>query len=245
MIKPATHFSPEPLYAQIKGLLRERILEGKYGEHQRMPSEAELMKSFSVSRITIRQALGDLAKEGLIFTVHGKGTFVAKRKVAQDITRLEGFAEAMSERGYQTFNKVLGIRYMPADPEVASKLMVEDGTEVCEIRRLRYLNREPVSLDVTYIGREIGVKLEKADLTTRDVFAIFENDLGMPLSGAELEIEAITADSNLAHALGIDRGDPVLRVDRLTYSDSKPIDYEHLFYRANMFRYKIAIDRKG
>lgn len=245
MIRSAAHSSPEPLYAQIKSLLRERILDGAYAEHEKMPSEAELMKSFSVSRITIRQALGDLAKEGLIFTVHGKGTFVAKRKVAQDITRLEGFSEAMSEHGYQTFNKVLSIKYIPANPEVASKLRVEDGTEICEIRRLRYLSGEPVSLDVTYISREIGLKLEKADLATRDIFAIFENDLDIPLSGAELEIEATTADLKLAAALGIKRGAPVLRVDRLTFSDSQPVDYEHLYYRANMFRYKITIDRRG
>lgn len=64
--------SPVPLYTQLKELLRERILDGTYPPHSRMPSESELGKAFDVSRITVRQALGDLQKEGLIFKIHAK-----------------------------------------------------------------------------------------------------------------------------------------------------------------------------
>ena len=78
--------SPVPLYTQLKELLRERILDGSYPPHSRMPSESELGKAFDVSRITVRQALGDLQKEGLLFKLHGKGTFVSKPKAFQNVT---------------------------------------------------------------------------------------------------------------------------------------------------------------
>ena len=81
----------QPLYLQIKDTLKKQILEGKYAPYQKMPSESELMNSFSVSRITVRQALRDLHREGLIFTTQGKGTFASKPKAMQEVQHLEGF----------------------------------------------------------------------------------------------------------------------------------------------------------
>src|ERR1700712_3280472 len=98
--------SPQPLYAQIKELLRSRILSGAYVPLSQMPSEHELCMMFHVSRITVRQALGDLQKEGLLFKLHGKGTFVSKPKAFQNVTSLQGFAEAMSSMGYEILNQL-------------------------------------------------------------------------------------------------------------------------------------------
>ena len=62
-----------PLHAQVRETIRHRILDGSYAAHAQMPSESQMMAAFGVSRVTIRQALGDLQKEGLIFKVAGKG----------------------------------------------------------------------------------------------------------------------------------------------------------------------------
>ena len=99
MSKPASPLAPVasvPLYAQIKDALRVQILDGTYAPHSQMPSEHELCAMYGVSRITVRQALGDLQKEGLLFKLHGKGTFVSKPKAFQNVSSLQGFAEAMS-----------------------------------------------------------------------------------------------------------------------------------------------------
>ncbi|MBA4264113.1 MAG: hypothetical protein C0453_03445, partial [Comamonadaceae bacterium] len=82
--------SPTPLYEQIKAILRSRVLDGTYKPHEQLPSESEMMSAFSVSRITVRQALNDLQNEGLVFRIHGKGTFVSKPKAFQDLGRLQG-----------------------------------------------------------------------------------------------------------------------------------------------------------
>ncbi len=105
--------SSVPLHTQIRETLRRRILDGTYAPHSQMPSEAQMMEAFSVSRITIRQALGDLQKEGLIFKVAGKGSFVAKPKAFQNLSRLQGFGEAMAPAGYETFSQVLSARPVP------------------------------------------------------------------------------------------------------------------------------------
>ncbi|QCP54060.1 GntR family transcriptional regulator [Trinickia violacea] len=234
-----------PLYAQIKDDLRARILDGRYAPHSRMPSESELCAMFDVSRITVRQALGDLQKEGLVFKLHGKGTFVSKPKAFQDVTSLQGFAEAMSSMGHEIVNQLRGVRFIEADGNVASRLALPEGAKVAEIHRVRFLNREPVSLEVTYVPEALGVRLAAADLIARDIFLIIENDCGVPLGHADVSIDAMLADDEIAAALNVGVGAPVLRIERLTHSaDGTPIDYEHLYFRGDAFQYRLRIDRR-
>ena len=236
---------PAPLYAQIKGLLRGRILDGSYPPHSRMPSEHELCAVFGVSRITVRQALGDLQKEGLIFRIHGKGTFVARPKAFQNVTSLQGFGEAMSSMGYEILNRVLDFTFVPADARVATRLKIAEGDEVAAIRRVRLLNREPVSLELTWIPGSLARRMEHADLATRDIFLILENDCQTPLGHADLAIDAVLADEELTELLSLAEGAPVLRIERLTHdADGRPVDFEYLYFRGDAFQYRLRTDRQ-
>jgi GntR family transcriptional regulator len=237
--------SPVPLYNQLRELLRARILDGTYTPLIRMPSENELCELFGVSRITVRQALNDLQKEGLIFKIHGKGTFVAKPKAYQNISSLQGLAESLVKHGYEVINQVRSIRYFAAPQEVAARLALETGAIVAEIQRVRLINREPVSLEVTYLPGQIGKQLEKADLVMRDIFLILENDLGIALGHADLAIDAILADAELARALKTEENSPIMRIERLTHTDAGvPLDFEYLYYRGDAFQYRLRIDRQ-
>jgi GntR family transcriptional regulator len=209
--------SSVPMHTQIREIIRRRVLDGTYAPHSQMPSESQMIEAFSVSRITIRQALGDLQKEGLIFKVPGKGSFVAKPKAFQNLSRLQGFGEAMGPSGYETFSQVLSMRQVAASDVVARRLQVALGDAVYEIQRLRYLNREPISVD--------------------------ENDFGLQLTHADVQIEAISADEFLARQLRIAEASPLLRIERLTYADQRPIDFEFLYYRGDAFQYRLRIDR--
>lgn len=237
--------SPVPLYSQLKELLRERILDGSYPPLSRMPSESELGKAYDVSRITVRQALGDLQKEGLIFKIHGKGTFVAKPKAFQNVSSLQGLAESMTQMGYEVVNRLLSFKQVAASALVAKRLQLPEGSTVTEVKRVRLINREPVSLEVTYLPHAVGEKLKKADLVTRDIFLILENDCGIPLGHADLAIDAVLADASLTQALGIEEGSPIMRIERLTHAaDGIPLDFEYLYYRGDAFQYRLRIDRQ-
>ena len=244
--KPLSPLSPVPLYTQIRELLRERILHGEYKSHAQMPSENEMVKTFGVSRITVRQALTDLQKEGLIFKIHGKGTFVCKPKATQDLRRLEGFGEAMAGSGHETFSRVLGHRVVRAGKVIAERLRIGERGEVMEIKRVRFLDREPISLDVTYVPVALGERLVREDLPHRDIFLILENDYGYPLGNANLCIEAVLADGEQASALKVEEGSPILRIERLTFTaDGTPLDFEFLYYRGDAFQYRLRIERRA
>lgn len=238
-------FAPVPLYNQLKELLRAQILDGTYPAESRMPSESELGDQFQVSRITVRQALGDLQKEGLIFKIHGKGTFVAKPKAFQNVSTLQGLAESLSQLGHEVINQLLGVKFIAADARIAERLQLNEGDRVAEIKRVRLINREPVSLEISYVLADIGEKLQKADLITRDIFLILENDLQLNLGHADLAIDAVLADSELTNALNVEEGAPIMRIERLTHTAAgQPIDFEFLYYRGDAFQYRFRIDRQ-
>ncbi|WP_180073820.1 MULTISPECIES: GntR family transcriptional regulator [unclassified Acinetobacter] len=246
MSEPTSKTSQLPLYEQVKGQLQQKIHSGEYPALSQLPSENELSELFSVSRITIRQALHKLSQDGLIFKVHGKGTFVSKPKAYQNITQLQGFAEAMSSSGHHILNEVLSIEFIEAPLKVASKLKLAVRSQVAEIKRVRLLNNEPVSYELTYLPVEIGLQLQnkQVDLRVSDIFTAIEQDLSIPLGYADLNIDAIQADDELAQLLSVDIHTPILRVERLTHDANEyPIDYEYLYFSGESFQYQLRIFR--
>lgn len=244
MAKPGRLPAPGTLYGRIRDELRASIVAGTYPPHARLPSESELIRHYGVSRITVRQALGELEKEGVLFRVAGKGMFVSKPKPVQSLARLQGFAEAMAQQGHEIYNHLVGFEFLAANAEVARRLGIEAGATVAELRRVRFLNREAVSLDVTYVGESIGRRLAREDLATRDIFLILENDYGIALGFADLAIEAVLADAGIAELLQVKTGAPVLRVERLTHTAAgAPLDFEYLYCRSDNFQFRLRIAR--
>lgn len=236
--------SAQPFYLQIKEALKLRILDGDYAVHEQLPSESELMKMFGVSRITVRQALRDLHSDGLVFSVQGKGTFVSKPKAVQDVQRLRGFGESMNSQGYETSTRVLTLKERKPPKAVADALAVKKSEKVVEVVRIRYLNREPISVDHSFFPLELGQKFFGRNLAT-DIFPMLENELNQSLDYANLYIEATVADEETGQHLNIEQGAPVLKITRLVFaSDGRPIDFEYLLYRGDAYQYHLRVNRK-
>ena len=236
--------SAQPFYLQIKEVLKLRILDGDYAAHEQLPSESELIKIFGVSRITVRQALRDLHGDGLVFSVQGKGTFVSRPKVVQDVQHLQGFGEAMNSQGHETSTRVLTIKERKPPRAVADVFAVKKNEKVVEVVRIRYLNREPISVDHSFFPLEIGQRFFARDLAT-DIFPMLENELNLPLDYADLRIEATTADEETGQHLNIKPGAPVLKITRLVFTNNgRPIDFEYLSYRGDAYQYHLRVNRK-
>jgi len=233
------------LHSRIREELRERILRGDWQPQQRVPSESELMAQYGVSRITVRQAMGDLERIGLIVRVPGKGSFVSPAKPFQELDRLQGFAEAMRELGHATANRLLRLRSVEADERVAQRLALPAGSKVTELQRVRLLDGRPLSVDLSWLPHELGTRLRPVDLVSHDVFRLLEHELGAPLGHADLVLDAVAADDDVAALLELPPGAPVLRIERLTHDGrGRPIDYEHLHCRCDAFQYRLRLHRR-
>ena len=238
--------APVPLYQQLSDLLREEIRSGRYEPLDRLPSEHELVREYAISRITARQALVELERAGLVFRRQGRGSFVARPAVVQPLSRLTGLAEAMSGQGLSSTSRVLRTSTVRATTAVARRLRVEPGTSIFEMRRVRLVDDVAVSFDVSWFSLELGRRLAREDLARRDVFWLIENACGIALGAADCEIGAVAAAEEVALQLGVPAGTPLVFIDRLTYDAADgPIDYEHLYVRADRFRYALRLERDG
>lgn len=246
MNQPFTRTGNKPLYNQIRDYLLEKITDGTYAPHSQIPSENELGELFQVSRITVRQALTQLQQEGFIFKVHGKGSFVSKPKAFQNVTHLQGFAEALSTLGHEVINDVRQFDFVTAPIDVAAKLQLPVGSTVTVIKRIRRVNQQPVSFEITYLPESLGYELQQVNLATTDIFLALEEVCQTQLGHADLNIDAVLADEELGEFLQVNSNAPILRVERLTHnSEGQPIDFEYLYFSGDAFQYRLRIDRQA
>src|SRR5262245_49056990 len=152
-----------PLYFQIEQDLASLIASGALAPGSQLPTEEELVRKYGVSRTTVRKAVQELERLGLIEIRRGRGTFVRAEKLAQEFTELTGFVEDMVALGLQPSAKVLGTAPMEADETVARQLRMPIGTSVMQIRRVRIGDGVALSLDETYLPMDLGRKVVEDD----------------------------------------------------------------------------------
>jgi GntR family transcriptional regulator len=233
-----------PLHHRIRQALSQQIKDGKLSPGAQLPTELELTARYQVSRTTVRQALESLVRDGLIFRKRGKGTFVAKPYLPTPLTRLTSFYEDMLALGLKPSTKLLSLRRVKAAPEVAERLSVEPGTIVTAIECLRLANDEPILYTLTYLPDEIGSKLDPKQIETAALYTILEDFLDVPLFEGEYVIGAAKAGKIVSKALAIPTGNPVLLVERTTFTrDLKPVAFDLRYQRADCIRYALRLRR--
>lgn len=229
---------------QIRMKLRDSIIDGTYGVSDKLPSEHDLMDQFRASRVTIRRALTGLQEDGLIVSRRGEGYFVTRPSVVQDLGRLQGLSEAVEESSHTIRSEVMSAREVNATTAVAEALALETGSPVFELKRVRYLNQNPLSFDISYFPLPLGRMLSKCDLAGNDVYALLGDLLDDDLGHADFLIDVAEADDEAADALGVPKGRPLIHVTRVAYMKSgKPVDFEYLYGIPNAYRFKVLVPR--
>lgn len=234
-----------PLYYQIEQDLAAAIANGTLAPDSRIPTEEELIQKYGVSRTTVRKAIQELERGGLIEIRRGIGTFVRTEKITQEFAELTGFVEDMAAIGLQPSAKVLGTAAVQADETVARQLRLPIGTEVMQIRRIRLADGVATSLDETYLPMDLGRKVVENDLEVYPIFSLLEEKYATPLVEADYRIESIAAEPAIAEALGIEAKSPILLLERVSYTlDQRPVDFEKLFYRGDKIRLTTRLRRR-
>jgi GntR family transcriptional regulator len=233
-----------PLYAHVEQAIAARVADGSWSPGTQLPSEDRLIDEYAVSRTTVRAAIQSLVQRGLVEIRRGKGTFVTRPKITQDLTKLTGFAEDMQALGRRATATVLDQRLVPATQVVARRLALPRGSPVVRIQRVRLADGMALSFDETYLPKALGKKIMADDLKTEPIFSLLERKYGTPLVEAEYQLEAVVADAMIAGALGVDIGSPIFLIERTSYSDGhRPVDYEKLHYRGDQMRFVTRLTR--
>lgn len=230
-----------PLYARLRDHLRQQILSGTLHANDRLPSEQALVHQFGVSRVTVRQALRALREEGLVRTAQGKGCFVGLQGV-QDSRSAMGFHQSMATLGFVAVSEVLLIAERCASAEVSQALNLPRRAKVLELRRMRRLNGEPVSIEIRHFPADIGRQLRSRDLT-RDILPLLASCCGLRPGRAEVRIEAVPCRREHAARLKLGKGEPVLSIHRLTLDvKGRAVDYQRLYCRGDAYRFQCNLN---
>ncbi|GAA3956053.1 GntR family transcriptional regulator [Gordonia caeni] len=204
------------------------------GERTGALDEQRLAAEFSVSRNAVRDALALLCAQGQIDRAPRVGTHVVRRKAEHGIDALRGLKETLVEHG-RVRNEVRVATLVRSPAAVARRLALDPGAEVVYIERLRFLDDEPVSLDLTYLAPDVGVPILEHDLENTDVFTLLERVSGRRLHSAEQSVEAAGADPHSAANLDVPAGTALLLIERLTRlgPEARPVDLEYLRMRSD------------
>ena len=155
----------EPLYYQIRENLRNRICSGEYPHGSMIPTEAELCQIYSVSRVTVRRAVLDLVKEGLLTRGQGKGTFVSENYGVTVLNGVQSFTKELLGLNMRPSAKLISCRIRQADQILRANLELGEGEQVATISRLRLVDDEPCMVEVMNFPYRLVPGIENEDLS--------------------------------------------------------------------------------
>lgn len=236
-----------PKYYQLANIIREQIENGDFQPHAVIPSERQLEDRYNLSRPTIRQAIDLLSRQGYLYRVHGKGTFVSPPKLQKGMLELTSFSEDMRKRGLTPGHKILEFGYIKPDIKTKRQLEIEDETtEVLRIKRLRYGNDEPIGLQDSFLSLGNGLTITRDEIEKKgSIYAILQEKFGIYPTEADETLEVTLATREEAVLLNIAEGSPLLLNERTLWSqDRKAIEFVRILYRGDKYKYFVRLTRQ-
>lgn len=225
----ATGGGARPKYAEIVRRLRDEVRSQPPGT--KVPTERELAQRFAVSRMTLRQALDALEVEGRIARVRGSGTFVRRPTVTMGPT-LISFTEEMRARGLRPSARLLRFDEVAAEPPIADALALGPGDRVVMLERLRFVDGEPLCVEVSHLPGRYQRTLEEGDLE-QSLHALLR-EAGVEIGSGTRRIRATSARLREARLLGVADGAPTLEVFDVFYDSSgRPVQRAVSRYHAD------------
>lgn len=227
-----------PYYHQLKVILGDQIRQGTLRPDDPLPSEHELAGAYDVSRATVRKALSELQQEGLIYSVKGKGSFVAKPKLEQSLFRFYALGRDLKSKGLAFASRTLQQAEVLLPEDARIRLRREVGARGVLVERVRLLDHIPLALELSYVCGEGAYALLEADLTAESLYDVVESATGKSVLKAEEFLEPVVLDTFEAEVLHAKVGQPAFHIERLTYIDeARPFEWRKSIVRGDRFRF--------
>ncbi len=234
--------SSVPLYYQLATIMRENIISGRFQIGDKLPTEADLVKRYAVSRATVRGALLSLQDEGLIRREAGRGTFVAGMPEFTGTLKMDGTLNGLIAMGLATSPKLVDLQEVTVPPHQAEVLGMKPGTPVIRAYRVRYYKDHPYCYIINTLPLEIGKKLSKANWESGSILQYLQTKHHIQLGDADEYVRATVADANLARWLQVRIGAPLLQVEYLIRDvDGNPVETPIIFFRSDLHAFTLRL----
>ena len=235
----------QPRYQRVRESLAEEIERGWRPPGSRLPPERALAEHFGVSRVTLRRALEELARTGVIART-GAAWAVVTSAIGEPPNELMSFSEMAALRGLTPGGRVLERNVRPATIDQAEALGLAPGAPLLELERLRSMDDVPILIDRTRIPLSVAPGLDEIDLEETSLYEVLESRFEMRPTRARFTVEAIAADQRHADLLGLRPGEPLLRCLQQTEDEAgRQIELCEMAYRGDRYRFRATLLRGG
>lgn len=232
---------PIPLYHQLKTLILQEIESGRWKPDEQLPTEEQLGARYHVSKITVRQALRELANLGWVRREQGRGTFVQKPALEEGPRKLTSFTDEMREHGLVATSQVLDKAVINAPADVAGKLAITTTDSVFRLRRLRLADGIPLGVQTAYLPLAMAPGIEEVEFTDLSLYGLLESRFDLHPVAAKETLIAVVVNSEEANLLRVPVGSPALAAERVTFlPHGQPLEYAQSIMRGD--RYKVVLD---
>ncbi len=233
-----------PLHHQVRTYLLGCIERGELQPGQQLLQEREYAARFGISLAPVRQAILDLVKEGYLYRMRGRGTFVREAKVEEKINILSSFTESLRAKGLSADLRIIASGIV-STPEGMRKFLTGADEWVFALRRLAVVEGEGIALLSAYVPARLVPGLETVNLEGLSLYQTLEARYGIVLARAETAIEVVRCRAEEATLLGIPQGTPLMLAEGATYDVSdRFIEFSRILYRADRFRFTLESFRR-
>jgi GntR family transcriptional regulator len=199
------------------------------------------MARYGVSRATVREAIGQLVSDGVLYRVHGKGTFVAAARVDSQL-HLASFTEEMRRRGLKPTTRVVEVALTPPPKRVAAELGVEPGERVWRLERLRIAAGQPMALELGWFPARLLPGLDAHDLSA-SIYTLFAQTYDLVVDAAQQSVWAESADARQAELLEVPVNAPLLAFRRTSSANRVAVEHNLSWYRGDRYQVHMSLDR--
>lgn len=229
-----------PLYRQLSQLLKDKILSGELAPKQKIPSEPELCSQYGISRMTVRLALEELRKDGYIYRMQGKGTFISLPKIEQRLSSFYSFTDDIEKMGYKISKDIIHWGKKKAGKGLSAKLMISPDDGIFVIERILYCNEHPFAVETSHIPVRHCASLTKELVAEKGLYRSL-NSFGIYPNNATETFEAVILDSKHKTLLKTADIAPGFFVKRISFSSDMPIEYCEGYVNGESVKYNIIL----
>jgi GntR family transcriptional regulator len=239
------HESPVPYYFQLSSYIEQQIKSNRLLPGQLLPSEQEICEKLGISRTVVRQALAGLERDGFINKQNGKRSAISYPKYDGTLMQnLRGFYDDAILRGQKPTTRILELKVVPAEGELAGILKLNEAEPVIVLTRLRSLDGAPEVLVVTHIPEVKCPNLFREDLTDQSLYGVLARKYGLVISQGHRTVEAIALDRSDAKLLEVRTGSPALLLKSVgLLADGTPLEYFVAKHRGDRSKFHIDLVR--
>ncbi|GAU79274.1 GntR family transcriptional regulator [Fusibacter sp. 3D3] len=234
------------LYDQIRMSVLQMISSGQLKEGDKVPTEKELGELFGASRITVRRALKELEAEGALEILHGKGTFVKRKKQRLHMLDLEGFREGL-EHGTNDICKVILEKKIINAPEALYPIF-QRAEKFKVLKLVREIKHKEAIFSVDYAYFPVDIYPDFDQIVTDNVstFEIIHKDYGIKFMKARKVVEVVYPDEEVSKRLGISKLDLVIQIKKVTYDENnRPVHFSTYYLKTDHVKLFIDVDVNG